>query len=205
MGDQALQQVIEELKSRGLRAGEDEGRQKVEAAEQRAQQIIAEAEAKAESIVNGAKAEAKTTEEAMKAALVTAAKDGVKDFSQAVEGSLLVPTVDKALARVLDDPAELRAILVETVKGFATTGGVTGDLQVILPEAQRAKLEGAIKADMLAQAGTGVSVRFDDGFTCGFRLSPDGSGYLFDFSDDGFREIFLKFLAPRFREYFFTK
>ena len=30
MSDQALQQVIDERKSRGLRAGEDEGRRKVE-------------------------------------------------------------------------------------------------------------------------------------------------------------------------------
>lgn len=205
MADQALQQVIDELKSRGLRAGEDEGQKKVEAAEQRAQQIIAEAQAKAESIVNGAKQEAATTEARMKESLAGAARDGLNDFRQAVESSLLVPTVDKALQRVLDDPTELRAILAETVKGFTTTGGVTGDVQVILPEAQRAKLEGAIKADMLAQAGTGVSVRFEDGFNSGFRLSPDGSGYLFDFSDDGFREIYLKFLAPRFREYFFEK
>jgi len=95
--------------------------------------------------------------------------------------------------------------LVETVKGFAASGGASGNLEVILPGAQRAKLEGAIVADMLSQAGTSVSVRFEDGFSFGFRLSPEGSGYLFDFSDEGFREIYLKFLAPRFREYFFSK
>lgn len=205
MGDQALQQVIDELKSRGLRAGEDEGREKVEAAEQRAQQIVADATAKAEGIVSGAKNEAASLREQMQAELRQASAVGLEAFRQAVEKSFLVPTVDTALQGVLNDPAEVRAILVETVKGFAASGGASGNLEVILPEAQRAKLEGAIVADMLSQAGTTVSVRFEDGFSFGFRLSPEGSGYLFDFSDEGFREIYLKFLAPRFREYFFSK
>ncbi len=205
MGDQALQQVIDELKSRGLRAGEDEGRQKVEAAEAKAAQIVADAQAQADGIVNGAKNEAASMREQMQAELRQASAVGLEAFRQAVEKSFLVPTVDKALQRVLDDPSELRAILVETVKGFAAQGGGSGDLTVILPEAQRAKLEGAIKADMLSQTGSSVTVKFEDGFSFGFRLSPEGSGYLFDFSDEGFREIYLKFLAPRFREYFFEK
>ena len=192
MGDQALQQVIDELKSRGLRAGEDEGRQKVEAAEAKAAQIVAVDDAA-------------SMREQMQAELRQASAVGLEAFRQAVEKSFLVPTVDKALQRVLDDPSELRAILVETVKGFAAQGGGSGDLTVILPEAQRAKLEGAIKADMLSQTGSSVTVKFEDGFSFGFRLSPEGSGYLFDFSDEGFREIYLKFLAPRFREYFFEK
>ena len=205
MGDQALQQVIDELKSRGLRAGEDEGRKKVDEAEQRASQIVAAAKAEAEGIVGAAKTEAGAMREQMRAELRQASAVGLEAFRQAVEKSFLVPTVDKALQRVLDDPAELRAILVETVKGFAASGGTGGGLEVILPEAQRAKLEGAVQADLARQTGTSVTVRFDDGFSFGFRLSPESSGYLFDFSDDGFREIYLKFLAPRFREYFFQK
>ncbi len=205
MGDQALQQVIDELKSRGLRAGEDEGRKKVGEAEAQAEQIVADARAEAEGIVGSARNEAAAMREQMQAELRLSAKAGLQAFRQAVEKSFLVPTVDKSLQRVLDDPTELRAILVETVKGFTAAGGASGDLEVILPEAQRAKLEGAIKADMLSQTGTPVTVRFADGFSFGFRLSPQGSGYLFDFSDEGFREIYLKFLAPRFREYFFEK
>ena len=115
-----------------------------------------------------------------------------------------VPAVDDALQRVLADPAELRAILVEAIRGFAAHAGAA-DLTVILPEAQRQKLEGAVRADLVARAGSKVSVRFDDGFRFGFRLAPEGGGYTFEFTDDGFREIFLKFLAPRFREYFFEK
>ena len=43
----------------------------------------------------------------------------------------------------------------------------------------------------------------DDGFKLGFQLAPKGGGYLFDFSEDGLRDVFAKFLAPRFRKYFF--
>ena len=61
----------------------------------------------------------------------------------------------------------------------------------------RARAEAARK-----RALAGASFEFDDGFELGFRIAPDGTTYHFDFDKDGFQEVFLEFLAPRFRECF---
>ncbi len=99
----------------------------------------------------------------------------------------------------------LQDVLVETVKGFAASGGEKADLDVILAEAQRDRLGDAFIAQLKAKAGKGVDVSFDDGVRFGFRVAPEGGGYQFDFTGDGFKEIFLRFLAPRFRTYFYEK
>ncbi|MBW2535225.1 MAG: hypothetical protein JRI55_27275 [Deltaproteobacteria bacterium] len=204
MGDSALQQVIEELKSRGLRAGEDEGAKLVADAEAKADKIVADAKAEADKIVADAKGEAGSLKKQLEAELRQAAAVGLQDFRSRVEKSLLVPAVEEGLGGALKDAAVLRDILQETVKGFAASAGARTELEVLLPEAMQGQLDSSVAMRLKAATGAGVTVKYDTGFELGLKISPKGSGYLFDFSDEGFKEIFLKFLAPRFRQYFFA-
>lgn len=205
MSDQGLQQVIDELKSRGLRAGEEEGNRLVQSAKTEADQILANARVETDRLVGAAKIEAESTRTQLDAELRQASAVGLEAFRQKVEGAFLVPAVNEELRKVLTSADGLQAIIAATAAGFATSGGAQGDLEVLLPEAQREQLGNAFIAELKKRSKAGVSVRFDDGFKFGFRIAPEGSGYVFDFSEEGFREIFLKFLAPRFREYFFEK
>ena len=45
---------------------------------------------------------------------------------------------------------------------------------------------------------------FDDGLTFGFQLGPQDGRFVLDLFEDGFREIFARFVAPRFKKYFET-
>ena len=205
MSDQALQQVIAELKGRGIRAGEDEGARLVDEARGNAQQIVDDANAQAQKILDDASKQADLMKAQLDAELRQASAVGLEAFRQAIENSFLVPTVDAGVANVMDDPATLKAVIVETVKGFAASGGERSDLDVILPAAMQSKLDAAFVATLKVGAGTGVNVTFEDGFAFGFKIAPAGSGFVFDFTEDCFREIFLKFLAPRFRTYFYAE
>jgi len=203
MSNPALQDVIQELKSRGLRAGEEEGARVVDASKAKGDQIVVAARAEAEQIVAHAKAEAEAMHKQLDAEMRQASAVGLEAFKQAVEKGFLVPTVNTALAGILDDKAALKEIILEAVRAFGSSGGADDVLDVILADAQKTKLDEAFVAELKARASKDVDVSFSDGFRFGFRISPEGSGYVFDFSDGGFREIFLKFLAPRFRGYFF--
>jgi len=203
VSDTGLEKVIKELKTRGLRAGEEEGQQRTAQAEEQAQQILDEARAEAERIKAEAEKEAEATRRQMEAELRQMAAVGLQSFRKAVESSCLVPTVEEALVKVLGNPAEVAKLLSETIRGFVAADG-KADLDVILPEAQRDKLERAVKAKLVGRLGAGIKVRYDDGFTFGFKLSPKKMGFLYDFTDEGFKEVYLRFLAPRFREYFFS-
>jgi hypothetical protein len=50
-----------------------------------------------------------------------------------------------------------------------------------------------------------VVVRFDENLSFGFRIGPKGSGFCFDLSDEGFREVLVRFLSPRFRYAFYPQ
>jgi len=205
MSDQGLQQVIDELKSRGLRAGEEEGDKIIASAKAEADQILSNAREEADRLVGTAKSEADAMRTQLDAELRQASAVGLEAFRQKVESSFLVPAVNEELRKQLTDPAGLQAIIVATATGFASTAGGNDTIEVLLPEAQREALGNAFMAELKKQVGAGVTVRFESGFKFGFRIAPEGSGYVFDFSEDGFKEIFLQFLAPRFREYFFEK
>lgn len=205
MSDQALQQVIAELKTRGLRAGEEEGAKIVSSAQDEAAKIIADARAQADKLLADTRSEADSLEAQLDAELRQASAVGLEAFRQAVETSFLVPAVEGGSRSVLDDPSTMKQVILETVKGFAASGGADTDLEVILPAAQQGKLDAAFVATLTKEAATGVQISFADGFSFGFRISPEGSGYVFDFTEEGFREIFLKFVAPRFRKYFYAK
>ena len=202
MSTPALQDVIDELKSRGLRAGEEEGAKVVADAEAKAEKTLADAKAKAEEIVAGAEIEAKAMKKQLDAELRQASAVGLEAFQQALEKSFLVPAIDDTVASVLDDPKSLKDVIVATVKSFADSGGTQSDLTVILSANKQKKFTKAWINGLVKRAGDGVKVSFADGFSFGFKIAPEGSGYLFDFTEDGFREIFMGFMAPRFREYF---
>ncbi len=205
MSDQALNRVIEELRTRGLRAGEADGAQLVQAAQAKADQVVADAKAEAEKIVSDAQAQAESLRRQLEAELKQASANGLLAFQSAVEKSFLVPAVADALRPVLQDQTILKRAIIESSRAFAGARGAQNDLELLLPAAQKQALDGAFVAELKARAGAGLTVRFDDGFSFGFKIAPSGSGYLYDFSDDGFKEIFLRFLAPRFRSAFFDQ
>ncbi len=203
MRDQALQHIITELKTRGLQAGAEEGAKLIESAKRKAEDIVAEAEARAAQIVDEARSRSEARQKELDAELRQASAVGLESFRQAVLKSLLVPAVGSELGRVLQDPAQLAEVIQATAAGIAASDGTTQELEVLLPEAQRERLDAAFMARLQREIRTGVEVKFDDGFKLGFQLAPKGSGYLFDFSESGLRDVFAKFLAPRFRKYFF--
>ncbi|MBN1944311.1 MAG: hypothetical protein JW797_01490 [Bradymonadales bacterium] len=205
MSQQGLDEVIAELKNRGIKAGEEEREKIVAAAQTKARQIVAEANEEAQRVRDKAKNDAEATRTQLAAELRQASAVGLEAFRQAVERAMLVPELDSKMAEVLGRPEFLKEILVEAARGFTQSGGAVEELDLLLPEAQRGKLEGGFLQALRKESGVGVTVQFDEDFSFGFKMAPSGGGYLFDFTEDGFREILLRFLAPRFRKYFFKE
>ena len=202
MQQYGLDQVIDELKTRGIKAGEDEATRIVEQARARAKEIRAEAEVEAEEIRARARAQKKATLAAMESEMAQAARVGLAAFRQSIEKGFLVPEVDESLHGVLGKPGFLENALLEIVKAFAASGMSKGEVDALLPEARRAELGTFFLTKLKARGAKGLVVRFDDSLSFGFRIGPRGGGFSFDLSDEGFREVFVRFLSPRFRKAF---
>ncbi|MBM4321266.1 MAG: hypothetical protein FJ125_15295 [Deltaproteobacteria bacterium] len=199
-----LEQVVEELKRRGVQAGEAEARRIVAEAQAEAQRLRAEAAAEAETLRRGAREEKARTLAALQAEMAQAARVGLAAFRCALEGSLLQPVVDEALAATLAQPALLTDLVLEMVRAFCASGMKVSDLELLLPEQHRQELEGLFLQRLLARGAQGVQVSFAPGLRSGFRIGPRGGGFIYDLGDEALREVFLSFLAPRFRKAFFA-
>jgi len=204
MSAESLNEVIEKLKREGIDAAKVEADRIKEKAEADAETTEIEAKAKAKALVNQAEAEAKKIRDQLQVEMERASKIALAAFKSSVEKALVVPAIDESLATLLTTPAHMEKIISEMIKGFASNNLKGADLEVILPESVRDQLGSAFVAKMkLMTAGGAVNVQFDDNIRFGFKIGPGGEGFVFDLTDEGLREMFVKFVSPKFRNLFF--
>ncbi|MDY0062027.1 MAG: hypothetical protein RBU45_19610 [Myxococcota bacterium] len=204
MEQHGLEQVIAELKSRGVQAGEQEASRILGEARAEAARILAAARAEAAQIEAAAQRARDATRAALEVELAQAARAGLAAFRQALEANLLRPEIDSSLQAVLDRPEVLEGLILELVQAFARGGMKASDLQVLLPATRQAELEAVFLTRLQRTLARGLEVVFDSSLRFGFRLGPRDEGYLLDLGDEGFAEILGRFLAPRFRKGFFA-
>ncbi len=197
-----LKEVIEELKKEGIEAAKAEAEKIVADAKAEAEKIIADAKAEAEKIVADARAEAQRLRRQLDTELAQAARVGLDKFRSAVENALVVPAIDETVGRQLQDKQFLEKIIMEVVKGFVQNGFKGQPLEVILPADLKDKVSSSFAAKFKMMTGASVNVEFDDSISFGFKIGPKEEGFVYDLSDEGFREMFVQFLSPRFRDLF---
>lgn len=195
---EGLERVVEELRRRGLAAGEQEANARIAQAEAEAEDCRAAARAEAERIVSDAREDARRRRAQLDHELRRATDAGVMAFTRAVQTAVLVPAVDGAVDAALNEPRVLGDLLVEAVRAYGSSPGTTEPLEVQLPAGTPETLEAALLARTQEVARRGVRVRMDGGVEGGFVLR-DGRTQL-DFSPAAFREVLLGFLAPRVRD-----
>lgn len=195
---EGLERVVEELRRRGLAAGEQEANARIAQAQAEAEECRAAARARAEQIVSEANEDARRRRAQLDHELRRATDAGVMAFTRAVQTAVLVPAVEGAVDAALSDPAVLGALLVEAVRAYGRSPGSGEPLEVLLPAGTSAQLEAVLLARAHEVAQAGARVRLDDGVEGGFVLR-DGRTQL-DFSATAFREVLLGFLAPRVRD-----
>jgi V/A-type H+-transporting ATPase subunit E len=205
MEQHGLDGLIRDLKSRGIEAGEKEAARIVAEAKAKAEEILSQAKAEAKEIGQRAEKEREATKAALESELKQAAKVGLAAFRQAIEQGFLVPEIDETLKKTLDRPGFLEDAISEIVKAFAQTGMKSADVEVLLPEKRKAELGQAFVTKLASKGVAGVSLRYDENLSFGFRIGPKAGGFSFDLSDEGFREVLVRFLSPRFRQAFYSK
>ncbi len=195
---EGLERVVEELRRRGLDAGERDAKAQVAQAQIEAEECRAAARAEAERIVSDAREDARRRRAQLDHELRRATDAGVMAFTRAVQTAVLVPAVDEVVDVALGEPAVLGELLVEAVRANGSSPGNTEPLEVQLPAGTPERLEAALLARTREVARRGVRVRLDGGVEGGFVLR-DGRTRL-DFSPAAFREVLLGFVAPRVRD-----
>jgi V/A-type H+-transporting ATPase subunit E len=110
-----VQELIERLKSEGIKSGEDQAQQIIDQAHQKARQIVADAKQEAESIRKDAREDAKRTQSAAEEAIRIAARDALLSLKSKM-AQISVRGLYERVAEEFNNRDFLRQLLLEVCR-----------------------------------------------------------------------------------------
>lgn len=206
MADTKLQVLIDTLKKHGVESGEEASRGIIEGANQKANEILRKARAEADGIIAGAKEEADRNLRQLQSSMEIAASQLLTDLKRTIEQQLLGLPMKKKIAQTLDDTNFLKELITTCVREYVKSPE-RNDLSVLVSKEQQEKLTDFTMEMLNSLSGKreGDKLTLDlksDGVSFGFIIGTSDGVVRLDFTDEAFLELFLKYLAPRFRSYF---
>lgn len=190
--DVQLKELIEKIKSEGVKTAEDQAAEIIIKAEQKAETIIANAESQAKTARDKASADAARFEATGNEALKQASRDLIISTNKKLEeifGRLLKNEVDDVLKSSF-----LESVILTVVKNWKND---LVDMSILLPAAELNKLESGLKTKISKEIKGSLEIKPLSGIDSGFRVSSkDGSAY-FDFTGEGISGLLSELLNPR--------
>ncbi len=190
--DVQLKELIEKIKSEGVKTAEDQAAEIIRKAEQKAEAIVADAETQAKTARDKASADAARFEATGNEALKQSSRDLIISTNKKLEevfARLLKNEVDEVLKGSF-----LESVIMTVVKNWKND---LEDMSVLLPENELKKLESGLKTKISKEIKGSLEIKPLSGIDSGFRVSSkDGSAY-FDFTGEGISGLLSELLNPK--------
>jgi V/A-type H+-transporting ATPase subunit E len=191
-----LQELIDKIKKDGIDSASEEAARLKAQAEREAGRIVEAARKEAEAVIAAAKADAERAEKAGIAAVAQASRNLILAFKGEIQAVLDRIAAREAAAAYNGDV--IKAALPEILKNWAVKG--SDSLDILLPQAQLASLEGFFREKLAAELKKGIELKSDRNLGAGFRIANrDGSAY-YDFSAEAVGDLLSAYLNPRLAE-----
>ncbi len=190
--DVQLKELIEKIKSEGVKTAEEQAAEIIRKAELKAAEIIENAESQAKIARDTASSDAARFEATGNEALKQASRDLIISTSKKLEdvfNNLLKGEVEAVLKGDF-----LEKVILTVIKNWKKD---IEDISVLLPPDQVSKLESGLRAKISKEISSGIDIKPLSGINSGFRItSKDGSAY-FDFSGAGISDLLSELLNPK--------
>lgn len=190
--DVQLKELIEKIKSEGVKSAEEQAAEIVRKAEIKAVEIVNRAESKAKSVRDKASSDAARFEATGNEALKQASRDLIISTNKKLEeifNRLLKNEVDEVLKGSF-----LESVILTVIKNWKED---LKDVSVLLPVGELKKLESGLKSRISKEISAGIEIKPLSGIDSGFRItSKDGSAY-FDFTGAGISNLLSELLNPK--------
>ena len=188
-----LQELLDKIKSEGVKAAEAESARIREEAEKRSREMLQRAEQEATEIVARAREEAARFEQTSREAVKQAARNAILGVRQGVV-EIFDALLRQETREALSGP-NLAEVIVALVKAWPEKE--VSSLEALLPPDDLSKLEKGLKARLLEEMKKGFELKPLPALEAGFRIAlKDGSAY-YSFTDQGIAEILAEYLNPR--------
>ncbi len=189
-----LQEIIEQIKKNGVEAAENEAENIIKKAEAEAEKIISDAKSQADKIMISAKNENEKMLKSSEDAICQAGRNLLISFRESVAKELNA-VVGEAVKSSYS-PENLENLIIKTVENW-TSNPDAEDISVILNSSDLKALEEKLLFALKEKMLKGVTLKANDNFDGGFRISvSDGKAY-YDYSADAVVEMLSNYLSPR--------
>lgn len=189
-----LQELIDRIKKDGVEAAEAEAEAILESAKEKAEKIISDAQAEADRILLNAKNEndrmVKSSEDAIRQAgrnlLISFRESVTRELNAIVSENITAVYSSQSLAK-----------LIVTVVESWTSKPDAEDLSVILNSEDLKELEETLLAALKEKALKGITLKANDNFDGGFRISVNNGSAYYDYSAEAVVDMLSNYLSPK--------
>ncbi|WP_304952986.1 hypothetical protein [uncultured Alistipes sp.] len=192
-----LQELTRKLYDEGLEKGRAEAERLVADAKTRAAKIEADARAQAENVLRQAQAKAEDVEKNTLTEIALAGKQAVARIKSEIAGMIVAKSIDAGVKEAAIDPAFIKEMLLAVAKNWNGADAGKVELQALLPESERAKLDeafGKVAKELLA---AGIEVGYSKELRTGFKVGAKDGGYYISFSDADIEALLGEYLREK--------
>lgn len=192
-----LQELIDQIKKDGVEAAETEAQSILNAANAEAQKIVAAAKDEAAKILENAKTENERMLKSSEDAIRQAGRNLLISFRESVTKELEVILNQNATAVYSSDA--FKDIIINVIEGWAGKPEAD-DIAVILNSEDLKLLEETVVAAIKEKMLGGVTLKANDNFDGGFRISVNNGSAYYDYSTEAVVEMLSNYLSPKVTE-----
>ena len=192
-----LQELIDQIKKDGVEAAETEAESILNAAKAEAKKIISDAEIQADKILANAKSENERMVKSSEDAIRQAGRNLLISFRESVTNELNA-LLSKNVNAVYSSE-NLAQIIINVIESWANKPEAD-NIAVILNSDVLKSLEDIILAGIKEKMLEGVTLKANDNFDGGFRISANNGSAYYDYSADAVVEMLSNYLSPKVTE-----
>lgn len=192
-----LQELIDQIKKDGVKAAEIESEAILDTAKNQAEKIIADAKNQAEKIIADAKAENERMVKSSEDAIRQAGRNLLISFRESVSREIGV-ILNQNVSAVYSSEA-MAKLIINVVEGWAAKPDAE-DITVTLNSKDLKALEDMILAGVKEKLQKGITLKANDNFDGGFRISVNGTSAYYDYSAEAVVGMLSNYLSPKVTE-----
>ena len=192
-----LKELIDQIKKDGVEVAETEAQAILKAANDEAEKIVLSARIEAEKILQDAKKENERMVKSSEDAIRQAGRNLLISFRESVTSELKAVVSEKVDSVYSSD--ELSGLIISVVENWANTPDAE-DIAVILNTEDLEKLEKALLSALKEKMLKGITLKANDSFDGGFRISVNNGSAYYDYSAESVVEMLSNYLSPKVAE-----
>ena len=199
--DSKIQQLTETIYNEGVQKAREEADELLKKAHQKAAAIEEEAEKAAMALMEDARKKSQEFKEHVDSKIKMTIGQAISAMKQQVASLVSMNVIQPPVKELFSDKEYLKTLITTIVKGWVAHDNF--DLNVILPEGDKATMEKYYAQNLAAEMNKGLEFSFSPGVKRGFKIGPSDGSYLISFTDDDFINFLKAYLRPKTNQLLF--